>query len=176
MSIDRPKEVTAYHLAGLAGVYIRQSSDRQIEENKGSTDYQRNQARWPRLWGWAEDQIQLFEDLGLSGAASDHRLAFLRINEEIKAKRLRAIFVSDQSRLARNSIEWFRFLELCRSHNVLVALDGRILNLGDGGDGFSSRIMALERQGRDRRSDGVYVGRGRQMGTGPRSGRPSGHF
>src|SRR5439155_14180171 len=115
---------------------------------------------------------------GLSGVASEHRPAFLLMSEEIKAKRLRAVFVSDQSRLARNSIEWFRFLELCRSHNVLVVLDGRILNLGDGGDGFSSRIMALvdefeneKRLGHVRRGIIANVQNGKAV-----SGAPTGYI
>ena len=50
---------------------------------------------------------------------------------------------ADQSRLARNSIEWVTFLETCRVNTVLLCIDGRIIRLGDDGDEFSSRIVAL---------------------------------
>jgi hypothetical protein len=62
--IDRPNEVTAYHLAGWAGCYARQSSERQVQENKGSLEYQRGQAQWARRWGWPDEAIQRYEDAG----------------------------------------------------------------------------------------------------------------
>ena len=41
---DRPKRITAKHLLLLAIVYLRESSERQAEENVGSTAHQRSQA------------------------------------------------------------------------------------------------------------------------------------
>ena len=140
---ERPKEVTADHLAGWAGCYARQSSERQVRENKGSLKYQRGQAQWARRWGWPDAAIKPYEDAGLSGVAADHRPAFMAMIADIKAKRLRAVFAADQSRLARNSIEWFTFLEVCRTSMVLLCLDGRIIRLGDDGDEFSSRVVAF---------------------------------
>lgn len=140
---ERPNEVTAYHLAGWAGCYTRQSSERQVQENKGSLEYQRGQAQWARRWGWPDEAIKPYEDAGLSGVAADHRPAFLAMIADIKATRLRAVFAADQSRLARNSIEWVTFLETCRVNTVLLCIDGRLVRLGDDGDEFSSRIVAL---------------------------------
>src|SRR5262245_22466140 len=134
MPEDRPKEVTAHHLAGWAGIYARQSSDRQVEENQGSMEYQRGQERWSRKWGWDPERIKCYVDAGLSGTAAAHRPQFLSMLEDVKAKRLRAIFAADQSRLARNAVEWITFLELCRINHVLLVLDGRIIQLKDDGD------------------------------------------
>lgn len=143
MSIDKPRELTAHHLNGEAAVYTRQSSKNQEKENRGSLEYQRNQTRYPRAWGFAEDKIKTYEDSGLTGSASEHRPAFQEVITGMKAERITAVFASDQSRLGRNAVEWFEFLNLCRIHEVVPVIDGRIIKLGDGGDGFSSRVMAL---------------------------------
>ena len=143
MSTDKPSGVTAAHLAAAAAIYVRQSTERQTVENTGSLDGQRGQAKWPLAWGWPAEAVKHYEDLGLSGAGTEHRPAFLALVADIKARKVRALFASDQSRLARNAIEWFQFLEICRAHDCLLVLDGRIVHLGDGGDGFTSRIVAL---------------------------------
>jgi len=96
VAFDRPREVTAHHLAGWAGVQTRQSSERQTRENRWSLEYQRAQARWPRLWGWSDEEIKFYEEPGLSGTAIEHRPEFLRMIEDIKARRLRAVFCADQ--------------------------------------------------------------------------------
>src|SRR5690349_1634239 len=128
MTEHPPREVTVHHIQGWSGVYARQSSERQVEQNQGSMEYQRGQERWPLAWGWPADRIRIYVDAGLSGTAAAHRPDFLRMVEDIKAKQLRAIFVADQSRLARNVVEWLTFLQLCRTNQVLLVVDGRIFH------------------------------------------------
>lgn len=154
MTIERPKEVTAYHLAGWAGVYFRQSTLKQVQENVGSSMFQHNQARWAKDWGWAEQDIKEYDDPGLSGSAIEHRPSYLRMVADIRAKKLRAVFAGDQSRFIRKTPIWIQFLDLCRMNNVLVVLGGRILRLGDDGDEFASCVIALidEQDNRRRRA------------------------
>ncbi len=45
---ERPREIKAHHLARKAYVYIRQSTERQVLQNVGSTAYQRGQAEHAR--------------------------------------------------------------------------------------------------------------------------------
>jgi len=138
-----PKEVTVRHLNGTAAIYTRQSSKKQDEENRGSLEYQRGQARHARAWGFPDDRIKLYEDRGLTGSNSEHRPAFLAMKAGMQDGSVTMVLASDQSRLARNTIEWIEFLTLCRRRNVVLVLDGRIVNLGDGGDDFSSTVVAL---------------------------------
>lgn len=154
MAMERPKEVTAYHLAGWAGVYFRQSTVKQVQENVGSSMFQHNQARWAREWGWAEQDIQEYDDPGLGGSAIEHRPDYLRMVADIRSKKLRAVFAGDQSRLIRKTQIWIQLLDLCRVNNVLLVLDGRILRLGDDGDEFASCVIALidEHDNRRRRA------------------------
>ena len=144
MSFQKPKELTARHLNGIAAVYTRQSTKKQDEENRGSLEYQRGQARHARAWGFPADRIKLYEDPGLTGSSSEHRPAFLAMKTGMKDGTITVVLASDQSRLARNTIEWIEFLTLCRKMDVVLVLDGRIVNLGgDGGDDFTSTIVAL---------------------------------
>src|SRR5438045_3031936 len=121
MEIPRPSEVKPIHLARAAKIYVRQSTEFQAENNRGSTAYQRGQRRYPEAWGWRPDQIEVVdEDLGLTGAAADHRRGYLRILEEMNADRVGAVFVSDPTRLGRSLKEYLGFLEECALHDVLL--------------------------------------------------------
>ncbi|MGD0950430.1 MAG: recombinase family protein [Candidatus Binatia bacterium] len=144
MNLQRPREVKASHLARRAKVYIRQSTEIQVKENRGSTDYQRSQASYPREWGWPDEAIEVIEDdLGLSGATTVNRSGYLRMVGEVRAGLVGAIFVSDLSRLGRDAEEWFALLNLCVNHDVLIVADGKVHNFQDRGDLLLARIGAV---------------------------------
>ena len=61
--------ITHDHLRRLAVIYIRQSTEDQVRENTGSTQYQRNLAAVAQAYGWQDSQIEVIdEDLGKSGS------------------------------------------------------------------------------------------------------------
>ena len=77
MTINRPPQITESHLARKAAVYIRQSTEKQILENEGSTRYQRDQDRFSKLWGWLAAAIdRIDEDLGRSGSTTVARSGY----------------------------------------------------------------------------------------------------
>src|SRR5712692_577448 len=144
MEILRPFEVEPTHLARAAKVYVRQSSESQTVNNRGSTEYQRGQRRYPEAWGWRSEQIEVVdEDLGLTGAAGHHRRGYLRILEEMKAGRVGGVFVSDPTRLGRSLKEYLNFLEECAARDILLVFDGKICDVGDNHGLFTSRLLAL---------------------------------
>src|SRR5512140_3665727 len=103
--LNRPHEIKASHLARKAVVYLRQSSDAQVMNNLGSTDAQRAQRRYAEAWGWSPDLIEMIDDdLGLSGAAASHRQGYQRLLKDIEAALVGAVFVSDESRLGRDTV------------------------------------------------------------------------
>src|SRR4051794_27426025 len=60
--------ITPKHLRRLAVIYIRQSSETQVQQNTGSTEYQRSLAAVAQSYGWPDSQIKVLdEDLGRSG-------------------------------------------------------------------------------------------------------------
>ena len=126
------------------------------KRTRAACEYQRGQESWARKWGWSPEHIKFYVDAGLSGTAAAHRPQFLSMLDDVKAKRLRAIFAANQSRLARNAVEWITFLELCRINHVLLVLDGRIIQLKDDGDAFSSSVVALVDEFENRKRRAVF--------------------
>src|SRR6266404_5435119 len=129
---ERPREIKATHLARKAVVYMRQSSETQVLNNVGSTEYQRNQRRYAEAWGWALDRVEVVDDdLGLSGTSPDHRPGYQRLLRDIEAGLVGAVFVSDESRLGRDMLAKLMFANLCIMKKVLLVLDGRVGDLAD---------------------------------------------
>jgi DNA invertase Pin-like site-specific DNA recombinase len=144
MTIARPHEIKATHLARRAVVYLRQSTPEQVQSNQGSTAAQLGQRRYAEEWGWPADAIEIIDsDLGLSGAAAAHRPGYRRLVEQIKEGAVGVVLVSDYTRLGRNLEEWLAFLTECARHGVLIANDGKIIDAADQGALLSTRMLAL---------------------------------
>jgi DNA invertase Pin-like site-specific DNA recombinase len=158
--MERPTPITSDHLSRKAAVYGRQSTAVQVERNTGSTEYQRAQADWPLRWGWSPELIERFEDFGLTGAAAEHRPSYQRLREEIRARIVGAVFVSDITRLGRDTKELLDFVRDCNVYNVLVVRDGNVVNLKDTSEWFTTSLFALlsEFDGLNRR-DTLHRGR-----------------
>src|SRR4051812_130384 len=77
-------KVTAEHLRRQAYLYVRQSTLRQVHENRESTARQYDLKHRAQALGWATDQIVVIdEDLGLSGATATDRNGFQRLVAEV---------------------------------------------------------------------------------------------
>ena len=141
---QRPFEIKATHLARKAAIYVRQSTDAQVMHHRGSTEYQLGQRRHAIAWGWQEDQIEVIdEDLGRTGSTTAHRTGYQRLLREIEANQVGAVFVSDESRLGREPIALFEFVNKCLAAKLLLVVDGRIADLTDSGAFFQARLTAI---------------------------------
>ena len=70
-------KVTESHLSRHACLYIRQSSLRQVQNNKESQIRQYDLRRKALALGWSETRIDIIdEDQGKSGATTHHRTGF----------------------------------------------------------------------------------------------------
>jgi DNA invertase Pin-like site-specific DNA recombinase len=141
--MERPTIITSEHLALDAAVYGRQSSGVQVEKHTGSTAYQKAQADWPLRWGWPAHRIRRFEDFGLSGTGAVHRPEYMRLRVEIRARKIAAVFVSDVTRLGRDAQELLDFIRECIAFNVLIVVDGKILDVRDTNQRFTTGMLAL---------------------------------
>jgi len=113
-------KVTAHHLARNAYLYIRQSSLHQVQENRESTARQYDLKRRAQALGWPTDQIVVIdEDLGLSGATAE-RNGFQRLVADVGLGRVGVVMGLEVSRLARNSTDWHRLLEICALSDTLI--------------------------------------------------------
>ena len=114
-------KVSARHLERLAVVYVRQSSLRQVRENRESTDRQYALRDHALSLGWPAERIVTIDaDLGMSGASSGTRQGFEQLKLEIAHGRVGAVLGLEISRFSRNAVDWSRLLEWCRSTDTLL--------------------------------------------------------
>lgn len=117
---DNPK-IQATHLARHACVYVRQSTETQVQVNRESTMRQYQLARRAQDLGWPETRIQIIdEDLAHSGSGVVSRQGFVRMTQEVALGQIGVILCLEASRLARNNAEWYRLLDLCGVTNTLI--------------------------------------------------------
>jgi DNA invertase Pin-like site-specific DNA recombinase len=113
--------VTSEHLRRLAYLYVRQSSLQQVHDHRESTARQYDLTRRAQALGWAAEHIVVIdEDLGLSGASAAERSGFQRLVAEVGLGRVGLVMGLEVSRLARNSSDWHRLLEICALAETLI--------------------------------------------------------
>ena len=121
MKSDPHQKVQASHLKRNAYLYIRQSTLRQVFENTESTKRQYALRQRAVALGWSEDRIIVIDsDLGQSGASSADREGFQRLVAEVGVGHAGIVLGLKVSRLARNSADWHRLLEICAITDTLI--------------------------------------------------------
>lgn len=121
MREDAHQKVKPSHLKRTAYLYIRQSSLRQVFENTESTKRQYALRQHAVALGWQPDQIVVIDsDLGQSGASAADRAGFQRLVTEVSLGRAGIVLGLEVSRLARNSMDWHRLLEICALSDTLI--------------------------------------------------------
>lgn len=114
-------KVTPEHLRRMAYLYVRQSSLQQVHDHRESTARQYDLQRRAQALGWAADQLVIIdEDLGLSGASAVDRSGFQRLVADVGLGRVGLVMGLEVSRLARNSTDWHRLLEICALAETLI--------------------------------------------------------
>src|SRR5260370_307075 len=115
------QQVTAQQLGRLACLYVRQSTLQQVFAHGASTARQYNLRERAVALGWPDDHIIVIDqDLGHSGASMADRLGFQRLVTEVGLGRVGLVLGLEVSRLARNSSDWHRLLEICALTNTLI--------------------------------------------------------
>jgi DNA invertase Pin-like site-specific DNA recombinase len=115
------QKVTAHHLARSAYLYVRQSTMRQVVENTESTERQYALRQRAVALGWPIDSVVVIDtDLGQSGASATDREGFQKLVAEVGMGRAGIVLGLEVSRLARNSTDWHRLLEICALSDTLI--------------------------------------------------------
>ena len=131
------QKVTAGHLRRHAYLYVRQSTVRQVFENTESTRRQYALRDRAVALGWPTERIVVIDtDLGQSGADRD-REGFQRLVAEVGMGRAGMVLGLEVSRLARNSIDWHRLLEICALTDTLILDEDGVYSPGD----FNDRLL-----------------------------------
>jgi len=157
----------ASHLHRQAFVYVRQSSQAQLERNVESTE--RQYALVGRAVDLGFDRCQVVvidEDLGISGSGLSERSGFARLTAEVALGHAGLVLGLEASRLARNNADWYRLLDLCGVTDTVIGDADGLYHPGSFNDrlllarlsGVPARLQGLERE---RRALGGLIERGR---------------
>ena len=117
----RSEKITNEHLQRMAIVYVRQSTQRQVLENRESTARQYALADRAVALGWPAAAVEVIdEDQGRSGSSAEGRSGFQRLLAEVSSDRVGLILGLEMSRLARSCKDWHALLELCAIYRTLL--------------------------------------------------------
>jgi len=117
------------HLARKAIVYLRQSSEKQVRQNKESQHLQYAVAERVRALGWKQVEI-INSDLGSSaGIASARREGFERVLSSVALGEVGIVGSREVSRLSRTDKDWCRLLEVCQIFGTLIADEQQVYDL-----------------------------------------------
>ncbi len=115
------QKVNAGHLKRNAYLYVRQSTLRQVFENTESTKRQYGLRQHAVALGWPVERIIVIDtDLGQSGASAVDREGFQKLVTEVGLGKAGIVLGLEVSRLARNSTDWHRLLEICALTDTLI--------------------------------------------------------
>ena len=138
MSTETATKVSASHLARTAYLYVRQSTLRQVMENTESTQRQYALRQRAVALGWpAEAIVTIDSDQGQSGASAADREGFQHLVAEVGLGRAGIVLGLEVSRLARNSADWHRLLEICALSDTLICDEDGLYNPSD----FNDRLL-----------------------------------
>jgi len=132
------QKVTSEHLRRDAYLYIRQSTLQQVFNNTESTRRQYDLRHRAVALGWPEESIVVIDnDLGRSGASSADREGFQHLVGDVGMGKAGIVLGLEVSRLARNSSDWHRLLEICALSETLILDEDGLYNPGD----FNDRLL-----------------------------------
>jgi len=128
-------KILSTHLEKPAVVYVRQSSPRQVLENRESTARQYAFADHAVALGWPRDRVLIIdEDLGKSGRTAEGRSGFHRLVTEVTLGHVGLVLGLEMSRLARSSRDWHNLFEMCALCDSLLADEDGVYDPNDPND------------------------------------------
>src|SRR5258708_12431360 len=121
MNSEAHQKVQSEHLQRTALLYVRDVSGGQGRENTESTKRQYGVRDRALALGWSADQITVIDsDQGQSGSSAIEREGFQKLVTEVSMNRAGIVMGLEVSRLARNSSDWHRLLEICALTQTLL--------------------------------------------------------
>jgi DNA invertase Pin-like site-specific DNA recombinase len=131
-------KLTSSHLRRQAFVYLRQSSQAQVERNVESTARQYALVARAVELGFTREQVVVIdEDLGISGSGLSERSGFARLTAEVALGHAGLVLGLEVSRLARNNVDWYRLLDLCGVTDTVIGDADGIYHPGS----FNDRLL-----------------------------------
>lgn len=131
-------KVTSAHLKRDAFLYVRQSTLHQVLQNTESTQRQYGLQQRAIALGWPLEHVHVIDcDLAHSGASVADREGFQLLVSEVSLGHAGLVMGLEVSRLARNSADWQRLLELCALTDTLILDEDGLYDCND----FNDRLL-----------------------------------
>ncbi len=176
MTHDAHQKVKASHLKRNAYLYVRQSTLRQVFENTESTQRQYALRQNAAALGWPLDRIIVIDtDLGQSGASAADREGFQRLVSEVSLGRAGIVLGLEVSRLARNSMDWHRLLEICALADTLILDEDGVYDPAHFNDRLLLGLKGTMSEAELHVLAGAFAGRHPQQGPAWRTVRAPAH-
>ena len=119
-------------------MYLRQSSQTQVERNVESTARQYALVERAIELGFTREQVVVIdEDLGISGSGLSERSGFARLAAEVALGHAGLVLGLEVSRLARNNVDWYRLLDLCGVTDTVIGDTDGLYHPGS----FNDRLL-----------------------------------
>jgi DNA invertase Pin-like site-specific DNA recombinase len=138
MADTNASKVGATHLKRDAFLYVRQSTLQQLVHNTESAQRQYDLRQRAIALGWSADKVHVIDcDLGQSGASASDRAGFQQLVSEVSLGHAGIVLGLEVSRLARNSTDWHRLMELCAMSDTLILDEDGLYDCND----FNDRLI-----------------------------------
>lgn len=131
------EKILERHLQLLAVIYIRQSSEGQVRNNRESYLVQQGLQKRATELGWHKDRVLIVDgDMGVSASEPGQREAFTLLLQQIRDGKIGIVFAVDVSRLARNNMDFSQLTHWCAMYGALVGDLRQVLNPASPQDGL----------------------------------------
>lgn len=138
MNHEANLKVKATHLGRDAYLYVRQSTLQQVVSNTESAKRQYALRERAVALGWEIDQVVVIDcDTGQSGASAADREGFQKLVADVGLGKGGIVLGLEVSRLARNSTDWHRLLEICALTDTLIMDEDGVYDPGH----FNDRLL-----------------------------------
>jgi DNA invertase Pin-like site-specific DNA recombinase len=128
-------KIRPQHLKRLALVYVRQSTQKQVLNNRESAERQYALKERAVLLGWPADRVVVVdEDQAKSGRSAQQRGGFAFLLQQIAGDRAGIILGLEMSRLTRSCKDWHHLLETCAIFDTLLADHDGVYDPGNAND------------------------------------------
>jgi DNA invertase Pin-like site-specific DNA recombinase len=115
-------KISALHLERAAYVYVRQSTHKQVRDNRGSRGNQYALLERAVELGWHEERVRLVDDdQGVSAKNAGGREGFKELVGEVSLGYAGIVLAYEASRLARNNADWYALLDVAAVRGTLIA-------------------------------------------------------
>lgn len=125
------------------GLWIRQSTDQQGIENRGSGDFQLGQLDYLKAYNLDVDDPALFDARGETGRADADRPIFEQLINAVEDGVIAVVIVAWQDRVARNLSDSERLFDALERQNGVVIVGGAIYDPADRGHRMLLQMQAI---------------------------------